>query len=47
MEFTQMLRNNHEERKFVFPARIRVDIDGLKGKGGKIIPIYPQPPLIE
>ena len=36
--FVHLLRNNYAEKKFIYPARMRPDISGIKGtKGGKPI----------
>jgi hypothetical protein len=39
-DLSQMLRNNIADKTFVFPGKIRPDISGVKGKGGKVIPIF-------
>ncbi len=36
----EMLRNNIEEKTFVFPGAPCREIEGLKGKGGKVIPLF-------
>lgn len=46
-DLSQMLRNNIAEKTFVFPGKIRSDISGLKGKGGKVIPIFSEVFMIE
>ena len=46
-DLSQMLRNNIAEKTFVFPGKIRPDISGLKGKGGKVVPIFSEVFMIE
>ena len=38
----QMLRNNIDEKTFVFPGAPCREIAGLKGKGGNVIPLFEQ-----
>lgn len=47
MRFTESLRNNHQEKVFIFPAKMRQDIAGLKGRGGSVIRSSSRPFLIE
>lgn len=47
MRFTESLRNNHMEKVFIFPAKMRQDIQGLKGKGGSVIRSISRPFIIE
>jgi hypothetical protein len=42
-----MLRNNIEEKTFIFPGKLRPEIAGLKGKGGKVIPLFSEVYVIE
>lgn len=46
-DLTQLLRNNIAEKTFIFPGRVRRDMQGLKGKGGKIVPLFSEVFLIE
>jgi hypothetical protein len=34
-----MLRNSIDEKTLIFPGKLRLEIDGLKGKGGKVTPL--------
>lgn len=36
----EQLRNNVAEKTFVRPAVFRRDVEGLKGKGGRIVPLF-------
>lgn len=36
----EMLRNNIDEKTFVFPATPCREIPGLKGKGGHVLPLF-------
>jgi hypothetical protein len=42
-----MLRNNIAEKTFVFPGKLKPEIPGLKGKGGKVIPIFSEVFMVE
>ena len=42
-----MLRNNIAEKTFIFPGRLRPELEGLKGKGGKVIPMFSEIYMIE
>ena len=35
-----MLRNNIDEKTFVFPAAPNREVKGLKGKGGKVTALF-------
>jgi hypothetical protein len=35
-----MLRNNIDEKTFIFPAARNAEIDGLKGRGGRVVSLF-------
>ena len=42
-----ILRNNLEERTFACPGLLRPDIEGLRGKGGRMVPLFAEILTIE
>lgn len=43
----EIVRNNIAEKTFIFPGRLRPEVEGLKGKGGKAVGVQRQAYRVE